>query len=803
MNQKVYSLLLAALSLGGSTPSWAQVTPVSQMERLDRGLIVVPADKGEFVSWRLLGTDDDDATTFDVLRNGVAIAQNLSSATSYTDKSGTSANSYQVVTRVNGVAVDTTRTVKPWGERYLNIKLDRPAGAAGYSYTPNDCSVGDVDGDGQYELFVKWDPTNSKDNSQSGKTGNVYIDCYKLDGTKLWRVDMGQNIRAGAHYTQFLVYDFDGDGRAEMICKTAPMGKDGQGHYITEAATDPEIRAMSNTVSYRDSKGRIMSGPELLTVFKGLTGAAVHTIYYNPNRAGGLNATASYPSSSSFWGDSYANRSERYLATVAYLGGPNEHPSAVMCRGYYTRAYLWAVDFDGKELKTRWLHASVSNSRVEHYDSALNKTVKTYTTNTCGKGSHHTAYGNGNHNLSCADVDGDGKDEVVWGQCAIDDDGQLLYSVGYGHGDALHLSDLNPDRPGLEMFAVHEENVAPYGWDIHDAATGEVLLSGTGKSDNGRGLAADLDAGNRGFEFCSSNDRSIRSAQTGEQISARSTSVNFRVYWDGDLQDELLDGGKIDKWNGNGTSRLYIGGKNLYDIHSSKSCNSTKSTPCLSADILGDWREEVILWSGTDSASLNVFSSTEPTSFRVPTLMHDHVYRLGVAWQNVAYNQPPHLGYYLPDRFATRFEPLAGAMEQTINLGDSIETIVMRVRNCNFISSKIDSLYLPDGTRLNKLNSDFSQVKDYGGKTITLKGKPSLAGDYVIVVKGVKNVVDGKDSYTRIRIHVVSATGIGSIETQAWRADDAVYDLRGVRQNTTLSSLPDGIYITNGKKVLR
>lgn len=636
------------------TPGISYPISVSQMEHLDRGLVILPAKSGtgQFISWRFLGTENFKSTTFDLKRNGIVIASDITGATCYTDAQGTTSSQYQVVTKVNGTVTSTTNAVTSWGKEYLALTLNRP----GSSYTPNDISVGDIDGDGQYELFVKWDPSTSKDNSQSGKTDNVYIDCYRLDGTFVWRIDLGTNIRAGAHYTQFMVYDFDGDGKAEMICKTAPGSKDGKGNYVSAAADDSNITSTNNTTAYRNSSGYILSGPEYLTVFEGMTGKAIHTIWYNPNRGGTFNTTASYPSSSGFWGDNYGNRSERYLACVAYLDGPSNNPSAVMCRGYYTRAYVWAVDFNGSKLTHKWLHASVNSSSVEHYDANWTKTTKTYSTNTCGKGSLYTLYGNGNHNLSVGDVDGDGCDEIIWGSGAVDNDGKLLYSVGYGHGDAIHLADFNPDRPGLELFDVHEENINPYGGDLHDAATGEVLYSFTASADTGRGMAADVDTDNKGGEFWSSGGSEVRSVD-GTTISTSRPSQCMRIYWDGDLQDELFDGhydsstGKcspaVEKWN---TSKKKANTyKSFTDIGNSQTCNTTKATPNLIADIFGDWREEIIMWDYSDGCTINIFSTNEATDYRLPTLMHDHVYRMGIAWQNVAYNQPAHVGYYLPD----------------------------------------------------------------------------------------------------------------------------------------------------------
>ena len=645
------TFLLSAMLLS----SKAQITPISQMEKLDRGLVALPANSGSgnFVSWRFLGTDDNNAR-FDLVRNSTTIASDLE-VTNYKDASGNSSSEYQVITKVNGEVISTSDPVKAWGDVYKKLKLDRPAkGALGGTYSPNDCSVGDVDGDGEYELFVKWDPNNSKDNSQSDKTDNVYIDCYKFDGTKLWRIDLGVNIRAGAHYTQFQVYDYDGDGKAEMMCKTAPGSKDGLGNYVNQAATNDKIKAADNTKDWRTSAGRINGGHEYLTIFNGETGAAIHTIAYYPNR--NAKPELSEAAGSYNWDDrsgkndkgDYGNRGERYLAATAYLDGPDHNPSGIFCRGYYTFAHIWAVDFDGQQLKTRWLHSSDSRTTYKLRDAEGNQ--KTLKGSICTSGlKRYTMYANGNHNMSIADVDGDGKDEIIWGSAALDDDGKMLYATGFGHGDAIHLGDFNPDRPGLEVFEVHEEK-GTYAWDLHDAATGEILFKGGPEGvDNGRGMCAQLDPKHRGAYFSSASERQQRSATTGEIASSVQASVNFRIYWDGDLQEELLDGTKIDKWTASGTTRLYIKGKNPYDYNASSSCNSTKATPNLQADIFGDWREEIILWSTNDNATLNIFTTNTPTTYRVPTLMHDHTYRMGICWQNTAYNQPPHLGYYLPD----------------------------------------------------------------------------------------------------------------------------------------------------------
>ena len=652
-------LYLTALLMTATLCGQAQITPVSQMEKLDRGVVAIPSytGLGNFVSWRFLGTDSND-TRFDLIRNGTTIASDLT-VTNYDDWDFNWDSSigyeYQVVTKVNGEVLETSAPVKPWTNIYKQLKLDRPAtGANGGTYSPNDCSVGDVDGDGEYEIFVKWDPSNAKDNSQSGITDNVFIDCYKFDGTKLWRIDLGRNIRAGAHYTQFQVYDYDGDGKAEMMCKTGPGSLDGKGNYVNQAATDATIQAVSGTALYRSSAGRITGGQEWLTIFKGETGEALHTIFYNPNRnmkyGGAADGSVNWGVGGKNDTGSYGNRGERFLAATAYLDGPQHPASAIFCRGYYDYAFIWAVDFDGQHLQQRWLseHKSGTSYTLYSYNADNTYTSKTFTgcKPTSGSGSG-TMYQNGNHNMSVADVDGDGCDEIIWGSAALDHDGTLLYGTGFGHGDAIHVGDLNPERPGMEVFQIHEGN--GYGWDLHDARTGEILFSASGGSDNGRGIAAQLDAKHPGYYFSSANDRSQRSAVSGEVVSTGNTSVNFRIYWDGDPQDELLDGTKIDKWDGKGTTRLYINNRNPYDYNSSSSCNGSKSTPNLQADLFGDWREEIILWSTADNATLNIFSTNTPTEYRVPTLMHDHTYRMGICWQNTAYNQPPHLGYYLPD----------------------------------------------------------------------------------------------------------------------------------------------------------
>ncbi len=804
---KKLTILLATMAMGMASAQ-AQTTPVNQMEQLNRGVVALTATSGNgnFVSWRFLGTDDEENTTFDLLRNGNKIASNLYK-TNYTDGIGSATATYQVITKVNGEAVDTTEAITAWGATYKILTLDQPDGGStesgDYTYSPNDCSIGDVDGDGQYELFVKWDPSNSKDNSQSGITGNVFIDCYKLDGTKLWRIDLGRNIRAGAHYTQFMVYDFDGDGKAEMMCKTGPGSIDGKGEYVNAAATDPNIQSVSGTALYRSDAGRITGGQEWLTVFNGLTGKAVHTIFYNPNRNMTYGGTAN---GSVNWGvggkndtGSYGNRGERFLAGVASLAGPDQNASAIFCRGYYDYAFIWAVDFDGQQLHQRWLSSNKNGSSytVTTYDAAGQGTTKAYTNMkpTSGSGSG-TMYQNGNHNMSIADVDGDGRDEIVWGSATCDDDGTVLFGTGYGHGDAIHVADHCPDRPGLEVFQIHEGG--NYGWDLHDARTGEILFSATSSGDNGRGMAGQFDANVRGSLFWSAADGSARSAVTGNVVSSNKGSQNFRIYWDGDLQDELLDGNKIDKWNGIGTSRVYINGKDLYNQGGPAStCNGSKNTPNLQADILGDWREEVILHNGSNQIA--IYSTNTPTNYRVPTLMHDHTYRMGICWQNTAYNQPPHLGYYLPDAMAPQFMD-KNIHEVTVELGDSvILESKMRYAQTGAYYSSTD----PEGTVYNslfKLPAGFKRPSvNSTTKTFRLEGKPTMLGDYTFVIK-----LTGLNSETvmdTLFIHVCEPTGIETVQSEDLIQEESIYDLQGRR----ISDMKRGqVYIIRrGGKVVK
>lgn len=653
------------------------------MEYLDRGVVAVKVNNGVFLSWRYLGTDDP-SVGFNIYRDGTKVNDApVTTKTNYLDTKGGANSKYVIKSVIGGKELETSKTVTPWASQRKTIKLNRP----GTNYNANDMSVGDVDGDGQYELFLKWDPSNAKDNSQSGATDKVYIDCYTFEGDFLWRIDLGVNIRAGAHYTQYQVFDYDGDGKCELVCKTAPGTKDGKGKNVIMGNDNPNA-------NYRNGSGYILSGPEYLTIFEGATGAEIHTVAYKPAR-GNVNG----------WGDGYGNRVDRFLACTAYLDG--EHPSVVMCRGYYTRSTLAAYDFKNGKLVERWYHDSPTR----------------------GQG----AFGEGYHNVSVADVDGDGKDEIIYGSACIDDNGKLIYRTGYGHGDAMHVSDMIPGNGVLEGWFVHEEKGSAYGYELRNLKTGKVIFGQKTNTDNGRGMAADIDANHKGFEMWSSYGSNVFNCN-GKSISNKKPSVNFRVYWDGDLQDELLDGNKCDKWNGNGTTRLMT--------FTGSACNGSKNTPNLSGDIIGDWREEVILHDG---ANLYIYTTTIESKYRMYTLMHDAVYRCAIAWQNTAYNQPPHLGIYIGDGLNDIKQPdiytagkeaapavatlaFEGKLAQDLLPGESIMPITFTFGGT---ANGVDVPELPEGL-----------TAKVDGNSVVISGKPSAEASFTVKTKGGDNVVE-------------------------------------------------------------
>ncbi|SFV11205.1 rhamnogalacturonan lyase family protein [Pseudoduganella namucuonensis] len=593
------SVLLALLAMGGDANAVITI-PGKQIENLNRGAVAIQSPAGVFISWRQLATDAA-GTTFNVYRGGVKLNGAPLDALNYTDASGTAAGSYAVRAVVGGVEQQGAEAGATWAQPYKAIPVQAPpAGTTptgqAYTYEINDGAPADLDGDGSYEIVVKWQPTNAQDNSLSGYTGNTYLDAYKLDGTRMWRIDLGKNIRAGAHYTTFLAYDFDGDGQAEVMAKTADGTVDGQGVVIGSASAD-----------HRNSAGYILTGPEFLTVFNGLTGAAMKTVDYLPARG-----------TVSSWGDSYGNRVDRFLGGVANLDG--NRPSAIFSRGYYTRAVVAAWDWRDGALTSRWV----------------------FDTNVSGA----AARGQGAHWFATGDVDGDGKDDIVYGAATIDSYGQFKYSTGLGHGDALHFGKFDPSRSGQQIYMVHETPsvYGATGSGMHDAATGALLWGASGSNaDVGRGVCFDIDPNHAGEE-CWASRGGFRSA-TGALINATAPTayMNFAAWWDGDLLREPMGGTSIDKFD-----PVTRTGSRIVDaaLNGAASNNGTKATPVLSADLFGDWREEVV-WRNSGNTELQVYSTTIPTATRINTLMHNPQYRTQVAGQNAGYNQPPHPSFYL------------------------------------------------------------------------------------------------------------------------------------------------------------
>ena len=703
----------------------------TQLERLDRGLVAATTSEGIFLSWRLLGHEVTGRSSggmtgadFRVYRDGDVIAT-VTDSTNFLDKNGTVGARYRVAAVVNGKRVDITAPVAAWSDSFTELPLQKPPDGVTprgevYSYSANDMSVGDVDGDGQYEYMVKWDPSNSKDVSQVGYTGNAYIDTYKADGTLLHRLDLGVNIRAGAHYTQFLVYDFDGDGRSEMMLKTAPgtkmirydNGHVTSEHYITipyedrkagysndddyrvsaekyyehvvqmflQWHTHPEVVAgnwpstleqafgieprYSYPLSRQDAEaladyfidvyapsrstrnnlrafeGFIISGPEYLTVFEGATGKELQTVPYKPGRHDdGL-----------MWGDyalpriEPANRVDRFLAGVAYLDGA--HPSAVFARGYYTRTTLVAYDWDGKSLHERW-----------YVDSGWVPMTNPFNDNPHGRDGTDPEFksitNQGFHSLSAADVDGDDRHEIVYGSATIDDDGSVLYSstdilppgsaspgtrVRLGHGDAMHVTDIDPQRPGLEIFTCHENaTTAPYGYALRDAKTGEVLYGEYTGRDTGRSMVGDVVPNEPGLETWATV---LRSAD-GDFLEPPVPGTNQSIRWAANMTTQIVNG------SGNATPTIDDRQRGrLLTATGTRTNNGTKGNPSLVADIFGDWREELLVRTA-DSTAVRIYLSTEVTDRKLYTLMHDVQYRAEVARQQTTYNQPSYTGWYL------------------------------------------------------------------------------------------------------------------------------------------------------------
>lgn len=634
-----------------------------QMEKLDRGLIAIKTDGGVYLSWRLFDSEDnifgsaDKNVSFNVYRDGKKISE-VATKTNYVDS--TVGTNYSVAPVINGVEGEKCNPVTAYNNSYFDIPLLKPDDEtiydpsnnklATYSFFPADCSTGDVDGDGEYEIIVKW-TSHERDVGTPAYSGTVHLAAYKLDGTKLWKndIELGKNVYSSAHTLRFLVYDFDGDGKSEVICQTSLGSKDGQGKYVSNAAqTDEEIKAITDkensTADYRSSSGVITKGEEFLTVFNGETGAAMDTISL-PTTRGSENGVD--------YGDDFGNRSNRFVSDIAYLDG--EKPYAIYLRGYYfgrngkQRTSIAGISWDGTALSPTY-RFDTQKGQEGYYDGA------------------YQYVGNGNHNCTVADVDNDGKDEFITGALCmeVNDDNEFRpkWCTYLQHGDALHIGNYDPTHTGFEFFTVHEDSgtnslsgndiTLDFGMSVIDAETGNIMFHEGASDDTGRGVMANVGAG--GYYQIWSAKNSARQSNggtdftTATSLTGRNTpSMNFRIFWDGDLYDNLLNGANITDWNGRNMSNIFSAGN--YDC---VSINGTKANPSLQADLFGDWREEVI-YPTSDGTALRVFSTTDTTDYKIKTLMQDPVYRSGVAAEQTAYNQPPHVGFYMgKEVFETR-----------------------------------------------------------------------------------------------------------------------------------------------------
>jgi hypothetical protein len=581
------------------------------MEKLTRGLVAVKSGSGYFLSWRLFGTEQGSDIAFNAYKGTTKLnSAPITNATCYQDNSSGTGD-YSVRAVVGGLEQESSAAEHVLSNNYITIPLQNSSG-----YIAGDCSCGDLNGDGQYEIVVK-EEKSPRDNAYAGVSGSTKLAAYTLDGKFMWRIEVGVNIREGAHYTQFMVYDLDGDGIAEVAIKTAPGTKDGTGSYLR---TGPAVGA-DNTVNLVNADGKILTGPEWYTIFNGKTGSELVTVEYKPLRGapGVWGAVAGVADANDMgWGDdANGNFVDRFLACVAYLDG--ERPSVVPCRGYYWRTACWALDWRGGKLTERWLFDTDSGGPGK--DGKKYKSSQGYESQ-------------GAHSIREGDVDGDGFDEICMGSSVIDHDGVGLYSTSLRHGDAFHMADMDPDRPGMEIWMAHEQVVSNGGIaaDFRDAATGKIYWTDPGTKDNGRGCCGPLLSGTKGWQMWSGAGGlwDVNHKNVGSPPS----SDNFTIWWGADLT----------RAPENGTSISPVGSGASLSASGCTACNGSKSTPCLTADLFGDWREEIIYNCGSE---LHVYTTTTPTTYRLYTLMHDPVYRMSVCSENVAYNQPPEPGIYI------------------------------------------------------------------------------------------------------------------------------------------------------------
>ncbi len=742
--------------------------------------------KGVYLSWRSMYGDDEN-TSFTVYKNDKVIAENVK-LTNYIDKDGKYGDIYKIIgsndVKLGLKQIDTQVWENYSQEFILNPPPAQQLPTETVEFTASDMSLADLDNDGNYELVVKWKPDNAKDNAQKGITGYTYLDGYDIDfstgeTTQLWRIDLGPNIRSGDHYTQYMVWDMDNDGIAEIACKTADGStsyKAVNGELIetgyvgacnSSAINSAVIGEHPNDYRAGTEAGRpgyIMNGHEYLTIFKGSTGEIIDTVDYYPQRedTSGLDITwgenvdktqfapqeVDINSLDTVWGDKNGNRVDRFLACVAYLDGKN--PSMVFCRGYYTRVTMAAYRLIDNKLVQQW---TFDSNKQEGKDGSKQ----------------------GNHNISVADVDNDGKDEIIYGSLVLESDGTIKYNTKLGHGDKMDVADIIPSRKGLEIFSVLEEKDVKYQFVLRDAETGEILFGLTPRIDVGGGMAADIDPRYEGDEMWSGSiDASIYSSAStfeepiyvykafsdSDKNGAKKLSDNaFTMYWDGDLLREAQYNSKHKDENGNSYYHLCI----LDWNYESQSTNTLFDSPFIGkskekmgmvADVIGDWREEIISADAEDRSKIRIYMSTIFTDYVVPCLMQDEMYRLGIAWQNVAYNLTPHMSYSLTDGLKTSVVTVEGAIEEKANsyILSGADEIKL-----NFTQASDGKYgYEVEGYEVYK-NSGvgaFSKIATLDANTFTYVDKDVLSADGSVYKYKVAAIVKGKTSYYSLPITV-------------------------------------------------
>lgn len=767
--------------------------PKGQAKPLTRGLMAVNSingsnsnggGKGNLVSWRSRKTDET-GYKFKLYRGSSASSQTvpmnngdfITGKTNFADATGTDAHYYRLeVYDAKGNVIENEVSEKTWTKqtKYISLEGGAPTDPTnrGASYTPNDASYCDMDGDGEYEIILKWAPSNEKDAASSGTTSPAFYSCYKLNGKRLWMMHTGPNMFNSAHTSQFIAWDFDGDGFGEFMVKTGPGAVDGEGNYLS-IDSNP-------TGNYLGSNGKQVSGPEWITVFDGRNGAELKSIPYHTD----------YNAGSNYWGDSKQNRSERYLAAIAWLDGEDGNPSPIFARGYYNGAFIGAYDWDGTNLTLRWKHSafSATNGKVEYANGSSKSLSK-------------TMYGEGCHWISVADVDRDGKQEIVYGSGAMKPDGTTLYRTGLGHGDALHTGDFDVNRPGLETFMVHEKK--PYGMDYRDGTTGELLLHKTADDDTGRGIMANFNVNSNEplWQYSADGYGSLYDTKGNAVASGLSHggggACNMRIYWNETLSDQFFDKSVIEGFNGTGYSRILplVNGTNYTIGHLN---NDSKNNPCVQGDLLGDWREEIVTWTedGSTGYQLIINATNFQSNYMLPHLMDDFDYRAQVINQNCAYNQPPHLGYNpcatypypypesqvdpQPDPDPVSADLAYSATEKSVVLGEAFTAPTLSNPH------KVTVTYSSSNTSVATVNSQGTvTVVGAGNTTITASfagNKEYLAGSASYSL----TVTEPEPGETGITNHMMDADG-----------NAVIYNAQGVR----LTKIPaKGIYFIGNRK---